>query len=73
MLLFLFPIENSQRANYFFGYRFGCWLGFFFRKSFQVQTDLSASVCELVRLTLSAGARTSEEVPPFHCTPIPTI
>lgn len=41
MFSFLFPRKNSQRVNYFLV----TGLGFFFRKSFQVQTDPSAPVC----------------------------
>lgn len=60
MPLFLFPIENSQRANYFLvtSLGIGGFLLFvlggvvvFFKESFQVQNELSASLCELVSLT----------------------
>lgn len=59
-----------MKGNISFGYKFGV---FFFRKSFQVQSDFSASACEWVRITLSAGTKTIEEAAPFRCISIPII
>lgn len=66
MLLFLFPIENSQSVNFFIVTSLGCWFGVFFRESFQIQTDLPASLCELLRLSLNVGTTTSEEEAPLY-------